>query len=92
MENSAGASRLVRISNDLGLHARAAARISQLAGKAQHSVWIQKGSERVDAASILDVLTLACPKGTEIQVIIEDPADAEVLDALSRLIEAGFGE
>jgi len=55
----------VTVVNELGLHARSAGKIAKLAGDAVSKVWVQKDEERVDAGSILDILTLACEKGLE---------------------------
>lgn len=80
------------IVNELGLHARSAAKIAEVAQNAKHKVWIAKDTEKVDAASIIDLLTLGCIKGTEIVVCIENPADQPILNQIIDLVEAGFGE
>jgi phosphocarrier protein len=85
-------SRDVRIVNELGLHARAAAKIARLAGGAGAGVWVIRGPERADATHIMDILTLASEKGTTLTLAVEDPADHPVLEALVRLFESGFGE
>ena len=85
-------SRRVTISNELGLHARAAARFVRLAEEARSAVFIIKDDQEVDGTSVLDIMSLYCPCGTEVTVKITDPADAEVLNNIVRLIEAGFGE
>lgn len=85
-------SRETVISNELGLHARSAAQIANLAGEANFKVWLAKSGERADATSIMDILMLECPKGTRVEVIIEDSSDLKVLNKISRLIEDGFGE
>jgi|LGVE01.1.fsa_nt_gb phosphocarrier protein len=85
-------SRRVTISNELGLHARAAARFVRLAEEARSAVFIIKDDQEVDGTSVLDIMSLYCPRGTEVTVKITDPADAEVLNNIVRLIEAGFGE
>jgi phosphocarrier protein len=82
----------VVITNELGLHARSAAKIAELAKKAMAPIWLKKGDEKADASSILDILTLACTKGTSITIVIEDPADLEILNAIAALAEGGFGE
>jgi len=51
-----------------------------------------KDDQKADASSIVDILTLACEKGTKIKIIIEDPADAGILNALVDLVDSGFGE
>jgi phosphocarrier protein HPr len=88
----AAQSRTLQIVNDLGLHARSAAQLAKLAAEAAGSVWIMKNGARADATSMLDVLTLACPKGSTITVSIEDEADIETLDRIEDLIRHGFGE
>jgi phosphocarrier protein len=80
------------ISNEFGLHARSAAQIANLAGEANYKIWLSKGGELVEATSIMDILMLECPKGTKVQIIIEDPSDLNVLKNISQLIENGFGE
>jgi len=82
----------VIIVNELGLHARSAAKIAKLASRSKASVWIQKGSANADASSILDILTLACEKGSEITIGIENKADYDILEAIADLVEGGFGE
>lgn len=85
-------SRQVEIRNELGLHARSAARIAQIAQTAQSNVWIARDHESVDAKSIIDMLTLACAKGTVITVSIDAKRDMDVLDRIIALVEDGFGE
>jgi phosphocarrier protein len=80
------------ICNELGLHARSAAQIAKIAEKAKANVWIERDGEKVDASSIMDILTLACEKGTTITVVIEDPTDQYVLDDVVALVNKGFGE
>ncbi|BBO84410.1 hypothetical protein DSCO28_49760 [Desulfosarcina ovata subsp. sediminis] len=82
----------LRIVNTLGLHARSAAQLAKVAGRAKGGVWIQKNGDRADATSLLDILTLACPQGTEITVSIDDEADLETLERMAELIRSGFGE
>ena len=80
------------ITNELGLHARSAAQIANLAARARHGVWLVKGEERADATSIIDLIALECPRGTKIVVTIDDSCDRDILYAISELIENGFGE
>lgn len=82
----------VIIVNELGLHARSAARIAKLAEGAKSNVWIIRSGEKVDAKSIIEILTLACPKGSRITVKINDQKDIEILKAIVELVESGFGE
>ena len=85
-------SRDLVIVNELGLHARSAAKIAALAGQSKASVWIKKGGEKADASSIVDILTLACEKGTKITIRIENKADFNILEAITELVKSGFGE
>lgn len=82
----------VIIINELGLHARSAARIAKLAGGAKSKVWIIKSGEKVDAVSIIEILTLNCPKGSKITVKIDEQKDIEILNAIVKLVESGFRE
>ena len=84
--------RNVTITNDLGLHARSAAQIADIAQNSIANVWIQKDDEKADASSILDILTLACAKETKITIIIEDLGDLPILNAITDLVDNGFGE
>jgi phosphotransferase system HPr (HPr) family protein len=93
MTNSAPElSREVVIVNELGLHARSAAKIAELAQNSKAAVWVKKDAEKADASSIVDILTLACEKGSKITLIIEDKADRPILEDIVNLIETGFGE
>jgi phosphocarrier protein HPr len=85
-------SRHVIIANDLGLHARSASKIVKLVQNAKFNVWIIKDGKKADASSIIDILTLASPKGSTITVKIDDRSDLEILNNLVQLIESGFGE
>ena len=82
----------VFIKNELGLHARSAAQIAGIAMKSKGNVWIMKNEERADASAIMDILTLVCEKGTKIRIIIEDPGDTDILNAIADLVDNGFGE
>ena len=82
----------VFIKNELGLHARSAAQIAEIAMKSKGNVWLMKNEERADASAIMDILTLVCEKGTQIRIIIEDPGDTEILNAIADLVDNGFGE
>jgi phosphocarrier protein len=82
----------VTVVNELGLHARSAGKIAKLAGNAVSKVWVQKDEERVDAGSILDILTLACEKGSKLTIVINDRSDMEILNRIVALVKNGFGE
>jgi phosphocarrier protein len=90
--NNMKLTRKVIIPNELGLHAHAAAKIARLAEGARSEVYIVKDGQEVDATSILDVMALYCPCGTEVVVKITGPGDVKVLNRIVRLIETGFGE
>lgn len=90
--NNMKLNRKVVISNELGLHARAAAKIAKLAEQARSDIYIVKDGEEVDATSIVDVIALYCPCGVEVAVKITDPGDMKILNDIARLIETGFGE
>lgn len=82
----------LRIVNALGLHARSAAQLAKIAAAAKGGIWIQKNGTTADATSLLDILTLACPMGTEIVISIDNEADLETLERIAELIRSGFGE
>jgi phosphocarrier protein HPr len=84
--------RLFTIVNALGLHARAAAVLVQTANRHHCDIQVEKDGVAVNGKSIMGVLTLAASKGTQIAVSCEGDDAAEALEALTRVIEAGFGE
>ncbi|CAN2040916.1 phosphocarrier protein HPr [Candidatus Magnetomoraceae bacterium gMMP-15] len=92
MNTTFQSSKTLTISNELGLHARAATRMAQMARQAESNIWIIKSGQKADASSVLDILMLACPQGTEITLGIEDAADEDVLNKIAKLIKDGFGE
>jgi phosphocarrier protein len=82
----------LRIINALGLHARSAAKLAKVAGQAQGDIWITKNGNTADATSLLDILTLDCPQGSEVTITIDDDADQNILARIEALIRSGFGE
>ena len=80
------------ISNKLGLHARAAAKLVQVTNQFQSRIRLLKNGQEADAKSILGILTLSCPQGTEIDVHAEGNDAAEAVKAMALLIENKFGE
>ena len=80
------------IKNNLGLHARAAAQLVQTANKFAADVTLLKDDVEVNGKSIMGILLLAAPKGTEISVTIDGPDEIAAMQALRELIEDGFGE
>ncbi len=85
-------SRELVIVNELGLHARSAAKIAAVAKNAAAGVWVIKDGQAADAASIIDLLSLACAKDSTITLKIDSPSDREILDRIAALVENGFGE
>ena len=84
--------RKLTIRNDLGLHARVAAKIVARASGHKSEIFIRKGKNEVTASSILSILTLSCPKGTEIEARIVGEDAAEFMERLSLMFEQRFGE
>ncbi|MGB5156918.1 HPr family phosphocarrier protein [Desulfobacterium sp. N47] len=82
----------VTIINELGLHARAAAKIVNIAAKAKQKIWIINDKEKIDASSIIDILTLGYTKGTRITFEAENETDIDILNHIIILVENGFGE
>ena len=80
------------ISNKLGLHARASAKLTKLAGSYPCEVWISKGDRRVNAKSIMGVMMLAAGVGSEVMLETEGDQAQQALDALLALIADKFGE
>lgn len=80
------------IVNKLGLHARACAKLTKLAGSFPCSVWISKGGRRVNAKSIMGVMMLAAGLGSQVTLETEGEQAGEALAALTTLINDKFGE
>jgi phosphocarrier protein len=80
------------IINKLGLHARASAKLTQLASKFKCEVTLSRNSRRVNAKSIMGVMMLAAAKGTTIGVEIDGEDEAEAMQAILSLINDRFGE
>jgi phosphocarrier protein HPr len=82
----------IKVSNKLGLHARASAKLTKLAGSFPCEVWLAKGERRVNAKSIMGVMMLAAGIGTTIEVETDGEREQEAMDALLALINDKFGE
>ncbi len=80
------------ISNKLGLHARASAKFTKLAGSFPCEVWMSKGERRVNAKSIMGVMMLAAGIGSTLQIETNGVQEQEAMDALLTLIADKFGE
>lgn len=84
----------VKVNNDLGLHARAAAQLVRLAGRFSSKIFLNRIERHVlaNSKSILSVLTLAAAKGTELRLVVEGIDEAEAYEQISELFRNGFGE
>ena len=82
----------VEIINKLGLHARASAKLTQLAGNYASEVWLSRNGRRVNAKSIMGVMMLAAAKGSTISIETHGADEAEAMSALQALIAGRFGE
>jgi phosphocarrier protein HPr len=82
----------VEIINKLGLHARASAKLTQVAGRFQASIWVTRNGRRVNAKSIMGVMMLAAAKGSTLVVETEGPDEQEAMRAVTRLIANRFEE
>jgi phosphocarrier protein HPr len=82
----------VDIVNKLGLHARASAKLTQLAGSYKSEVWLSRNGRRVNAKSIMGVMMLAAAKGSVLTIETNGPDEEEALQALVKLITERFGE
>ncbi len=84
--------RSVTVVNQLGLHARAAARFVQVATRFQSQIRVGHGARIMDGKSIMGILLLAAARGTEITLMATGPDEQAAVDALVGLVESGFGE
>ena len=85
-------SRNFKIVNRLGLHARAAAQLVKIANEFAAEVTLIKDGVEVNGKSIMGILLLAAPQGTDLEVRIEGSDEEAAMAAVARLIEDGFGE
>ena len=79
------------INNEVGLHARPATFFIQKANEFQSSIWVEKDERRVNAKSLLGVLSLGIVKGTEITLIGDGPDEKNAVDTLAELVSKDFG-
>ncbi|CAN5214859.1 HPr family phosphocarrier protein [soil metagenome] len=82
----------IEIINKLGLHARASAKLTQLAAKFKCEVWMTRNKRRVNAKSIMGVMMLAAGKGAVVTIEVDGVDEQQCLDALRQLINDKFGE
>lgn len=85
-------SRSADIVNKLGLHARAAAKLTHLASGFHSEIWISRAGRRVNAKSIMGVMMLAAECGSQITIRADGPDAEQALSALAELVASGFGE
>lgn len=85
-------SRDVTITNNVGLHARPATFFIQKANSYRSSIWVEREDRRVNAKSLLGVLSMGIVKGTTITLIADGADEEEALDGLSVLVNTGFNE
>ena len=82
----------VKVVNKLGLHARAATKLVNCASGFEADISVARGARKVNAKSIMGVLTLAAAIGTELTIEIEGPDESEAMQAVAGLFEDCFGE
>jgi phosphocarrier protein HPr len=82
----------VEIINKLGLHARASTKLTQVASQFASQIWIERGSRRVNAKSIMGVMMLAASKGSKITLEASGEDETQAIDVLIELINNRFGE
>ena len=82
----------VTINNEVGLHARPATFFIQKANEFQSGIWVEKDERRVNAKSLLGVLSLGITKGTTITLLADGSDEKEAVAALSELVSGNFGE
>lgn len=80
------------ITNKLGLHARASAKLTKLAGSFACEVWMSRGERRINAKSIMGVMMLAAGMGAQVELETSGEQEQEAMDALLALIADKFGE
>jgi len=82
----------IEITNKLGLHARASAKLTQTASRFQAEVWLSRNGRRVNGKSIMGVMMLAAARGTTLHLDVSGPDEADAMAAVVALIEDKFGE
>ena len=80
------------VNNQVGLHARPATFFIQKANEYRSSIWVEKDERRVNAKSLLGVLSLGIMGGTDIKIMAGGSDEEEAVDALVALVESGFAE
>ena len=85
-------SRMVVVSNQLGLHARAAARFVHLATRYTAQIRVARDGKKMDGKSIMGILLLAAAHGTTLTISADGPDERDAVEALVQLVQTGFGE
>ncbi len=84
--------KVVSVKNQVGLHARPATFFIQKANEFKSSVWVEKDERRVNAKSLLGVLSLGIVGGTTIRIMADGSDEEQAVDGLVKLVESGFAE
>lgn len=84
--------KIVKVPNKLGIHARPAALIVRTAVEFDSEVWVESPADKVNAKSIMGVMTLAASGGTLVTVSAEGPDEKEAVEAVVEVVRSGFGE
>ena len=84
--------REIEVVNKLGLHARASAKLTQLAAQFTAEVWISRDARKVNAKSIMGVMMLAAARGSVVTIETDGPDEAQAMTALVGLINEKFGD
>ncbi len=85
-------SKTVVVQNQVGLHARPATFFIQKSNEFKSSIWVEKDDRRVNAKSLLGVLSLGITKGTEITIVTDGTDEKEAIEALENLVESNFSD
>ena len=85
-------SRTIQVNNQVGLHARPATFFIQKSSEFKSGIWVEKNNKRVNAKSLLGVLSLGVTKGTEITVIADGPDEEAAVEALVSLVSSNSAE
>ena len=84
--------KIITISNRAGIHARPAAVLVQAAKDFNSNIYFEKGNDRINAKSIMGILTLAATYGTELKIVAEGEDEEKAVEAIARLFETKFEE
>ena len=82
----------IEITNTLGLHARASAKLTKIANRYKSEIWMENAGRRINAKSIMGVMMLAAKKGTLVTIEVDGADEQRAIESLRELIENQFGE